>query len=442
MKNTRSWSRIALSSFLGLALGAPVTYADVEYGLLAGASYSDNVLRTPTDEQSSGAGVVGFDLRGTRPTGRLTYDAYADVEYFEYFEDGVDSQVFGRASTTAAFAFAPERFEWLFAGAFDQVREDLLRPIAPDNVEDVITASTGPRLTFRFGDAWQAQLQAHYAMVEYSERELDNETLGGEFTFGRRISERTYLGLGATYDEVTYDVSPGVVALDFERREYFLRFNTEGARTMLQADVGYAEIEGVGGIQLDDGLLARMRLTRQLTPFISGFIGYVREFPTSAEGAFTPDPAQGGLGGDASILSAAPREIEDGQVGLELRRPRTAGYFVYTRRRESLVGAASVTRDFDQVSASIERSITTRSSIAFYGSYMNEKLPASPGPVESDETVFGALLHLAFGRSVGVEIRVEHRERDSDAGFGDYEELSGGIFLRYRSARRQEVEAR
>src|SRR5690606_13893416 len=81
-----------------------------------------------------------------------------------------------------------------------------------------------------FGDALEVQVQAHYALAEYSEREADSETVGGVLTLGRSLSERTYFGLGAAFDDVTYDVSPGLIAPGYERREYFVRFNTAGAR--------------------------------------------------------------------------------------------------------------------------------------------------------------------------------------------------------------------
>lgn len=431
-----------LCSVIALTLSAAAAGAELDYGLLAGASYSDNVARAPNNEQESGAAVVGFDLRGARTTGRLLYDVFADVEYRDYFEDEVESQEYGRLIAQSSYAFVPETFDWLLSGSFDQVREDLLRPIAPENLENIVTLSTGPRLTLSFADAFEAQAQAHYTIANYSEREFDSETAGALLTIGRRLSERTYLGIGGAYDDVTYDVAPGLVAPDYERREYFLRFNTEGARTAFEADVGYAEIKGVG---VDDGSpMARARLTRRLTPYVSGFVGYSREFPTSTDAAFTPEPSQGNLVEDASVLTPAPRENESTEVGLTMTRPRTSAMLVYARRSEETLGVRREEREFDEVTASFNRMITTRSSFGLYGSYMSEKLDdlviddlGTVVDADSDETVFGALLQLAFGRALGVEVRVEHRERDSDSGVGSYKELSGGIFLRYGSARRQ-----
>lgn len=425
-------------SVAGIALavfGVSAQAAELDYGIHAGASYSDNVLRTELDPQSSGAAAVGFDLRTVRDTGRLRYDVYGDVEYRDYFESNIDSQEFGRFIAQTSYAFVPETFDWMLYGSFDQVREDLLRPLAPENLEDVITGSTGPRLTLAFGSGFELQAEAHYTIANYSERDFDNETVGAIMNLGRRLSERSYFGLGASYDDVSYDVAPGLTSPDYERREYFLRFVTEGARTRFEADAGYSEISAA---ELEDnGPMARMRLTRRLTPYVSGFIAYTREFPTSSGAAFTPEPEQGDLIEDPSVLTAGPRQNQSGELGLTMTRPRTSAAIVYARRKEAGLGTAQ-DRDFDELSASFTRSITTRSSFGLYGLYTKEKLEdvTSATEVDSDEMVFGSNLHLAFGRGLGVEFRVEYRERDSDVASGSYEELSGGIFLRYGSAPR------
>lgn len=431
-----------LCSVIALTLSAAAAGAELDYGVLAGASYSDNVLRRSIDEQSSGAAVVGFDLRGVRETGRLQYNLFADVEYRDYFESGVEGQEFGRFIGLSSYSFVPETFEWLLSASFDQVREDLLRPIAPENIENVTTISTGPRWTLSFDSGFEGSVEGHYTLASYSESDSDSATAGGVLSFGRRLSERSYIGIGTSYDDVSYDVRPGVVAPDYERREYFLRFDTEGARTTIEADLGYAEVSGVGVDE--DGPMVRARLTRRLTPYFSGFLGYTREFPTSSDSSFMPEPSQGELVQDASILTAAPRENEIAEIGLTMTRTRTNAMLVYARRSESTFGTAGEEREYDEVTASFDRMITTRSSFGLYAIYMNEQLdgitvdPLLPAVDDkAKETVVGANVLLVFGRALGIEIRGEHRERNTDSGTGEYKELSGGIFLRYGSARRQ-----
>ncbi len=444
MKHLLNASR-ALCTAITLALSAAAAGAELDYGLLAGASYSDNVLRASSNEQSSAAAVVGFDLRGSRTTGRLLYDVFADVEYRDYTEDGVDSQEYGRLIALGSYAIVPERFEWLLSGSFDQMRESLLRPAAIGNLENVTTLSTGPRFTVTM-DTFEVQTEAHYTLASYSERNFDSATAGGVLTLGRRVSERSYIGAGASYDDVTYDVPRGAIAPDYERSEYFVRLRTEGARTEFEADAGYTQISGDGFE--DDGPMARARLTRRLTPFVSGFLGYTQVFSTSADATFTPTPSDGALFGDASTLSGGPREYSSSEVGLVMSRTRTTATLTYARRAESTVGPREDDRNYDELSASLTRLITTRSSFGVYGTYTDEQLegvlvdPFGP-PIDADasELMFGTNLQLALGRALSLEVRAEYRDRDSDVVGGSYKELSGGIFLRYGSARRQASQA-
>jgi len=427
------------TSVLGLViaalLSANASGQELQYGVRAGASYSDNVRRTATDEESSGAALVGVDIRALRETGRLQYDVYGDVEYREYFEDDVDSETFGRLIAETSYAIVPETFDWMLSGSFDQIREDILSPAAPGNIEDVITLSTGPRVTGRVGDAFEVQGEAHYTLADYSERPFDSETVGGTLALGRRLSERSFLGAGASYDDVTYKSDLGLVAPDFERREYFLRFNTQGSRTTFDADVGVAQIEGTGFDE--DGPMARLRLTRRLTPSLSGFVEYTREFPTSADATLEPQSIDGAVVGDASLLFAGPRENESGQVGVLFRRTRTSGMLAVAHREETSLTIPALGRDVNDINASISRQMTSRSTISGFARYTEDSIDTPTAPtVDSEETVIGAQLSLAFGRMLSVDFIVQRRERDSDDAGGSFEELSGGVFVRYGTTRR------
>ncbi len=422
----------AACSVLGLAVSTPVFGADLEYGVRLGGSYSDNLQRTADDEQSAGAAVAGVDLRGQRSSGRLRYDVFGDMQYWDYFESGVDSQEFGQLSAQFSYGIVPETFEWMLSGAFDQVREDLLRPAAPSNVENVVTLSTGPRWRLRFGDTFEGLVEGHYTTADYSERAFDSETLGGLLTLGRRLSERSFFGLGAAFDDVSYESDLGVSAPDFERREYFLRVDTEGVRTRFQADAGYAQVSGAN--ISEGGPMARLRATRKLTPFVSAFVGYTREFPTSSGAAFTPERPSEGIADDPSVLTGAPRETQSMDVGLTLARPRTGASLIYGHHRELELVVPAEERTFDSLHASFTHYITPRSSVSLFGVYSREKLSVTGG--DSNETFYGGQLNVPLGRKLGLDVRVEHRRRDSDTAIGSYSELSGGIFLRYGSVRR------
>lgn len=402
---------------------ASVAHADeVAFGLRAGANYSDNVERVPDDERSSSSAMIGFDVSAERDAGRLLYDVFGNIEYQDYSESGVDSETYGQLFATSSYAFVPERFIWGLSGSYDQARRDLLRPVAPGNLEDVITLSTGPQWNMRFGSALEGTLEAHYTTAEYSEQPFDSDTVGGSLIVGRRLSARSFIGLGGSVDEVSYE-SDDPRAEDFDRHEVFVRFNAQGARTSLDIDAGYSEIDGT--TISDGGPMFRLSARRQLGPSVSAFANYVQQYPTSGGGGFSADSAPQ-LGTDASVLTGAPRKSRSGQIGLQLQGGRTDAMLSYGLRDEEQLDDGS-SREFDLLTASMTYAFAPRFSITVFARAVEEQVTA----VDSDEKIYGARLNFRAGRLTTISLRAEHRDRDSDDPDGRFDENLAGIYVRY-----------
>ena len=396
-----------------------------QFGVRAGGNYSDNALRVPEDETSASSGIVGIDFSGQKETGRLRYDAFGNVEYQHFFDDDVDDETYGQAVATSSYAFVPDRFLWSLSGSYGQTRANLLRPVAPGNVDDVITLSTGPQVTLRFANSLEATLEGHYVVADYSEEPFDSDTVGGSLLFGRRVSAQGFLGIGGSVDEVSYDFeAPGLE--DFDRNELFLRFNARGARTTLDLDAGYTTAKGDTFDQ--DGPLFRLHGTRQLTPGLSAYADFVQEFPTSSGASFAPgSPPQ--LGTDSSVLTGGPRKSRDAGIGLQLESGRTDARLGYVLRKEEELESGD-RRDIDVVRLSGTYLFAPRASFTLFASFSDEEVEA----VEADEQIYGGRLSFQLGRLTSLSVRLEHRNRDSDALNGSYEENAGGIFLRYGDA--------
>ena len=60
--------------------------------------------------------------------------------------------------------------------------------------------------------------------------------MGGQFVLGHRSSVTTLLGVGASYDNVSYSGRGGVGAVNYKRDEGFLRYTTQFLRTQINAD--------------------------------------------------------------------------------------------------------------------------------------------------------------------------------------------------------------
>lgn len=412
-------------SMLVSLLAGTANAEGIQFGVRAGANYSDNVEREPVDETSSSSAIVGVDFSGQKDTGRLQYDLFGNVEYQHFFEDDVDSDTFGQIFATSQYAIVPDRFVWGLSGSYDQTRRELLRPIAPGNMENVITLSTGPQWTMRFGNALESTLEGHYMVADYEEQPFDNDTVGGSLIFGRRQAANRFIGFGGSYDQVDYDFDDPR-AEDFDRREVFLRINAQGARTTLDLDAGYSEVES--DTFEDDGPMFRLRATRELTNSLSTFATFNQVFPTSTGATFTPEsPPQ--LGTDSSVLSGGPRKTQDIGIGLQANARRTDAVVSFVLREEEEL-ETQLQRDYEVITASGTYSFLPRASFTLFARFTNEEVVG----VESDEQIYGGRLNFLIGRLTSISLRLEHRNRDSDAADGEYEENLAGLYLRYGNA--------
>jgi hypothetical protein len=397
--------------------------AEVDYVLRAGLTHSDNIERLPEgQERGTRAATAGVELQGLNDAGRLRYDVDTDLTYYDYLNLDIGSELLGHAALAGAYHFVPERFSWNASLNYGQVSEDILRPLAVGNREDELRFSTGPTLRARFGGAMEGQFDARYSRLDYSERPFDNETLGVRATLGRRSSPRSLLAVGYSYDDVSY--ASAASGFDYERQEVFVRSELKGVRTDLNLEAGYTDVSGA---QVDDGgALLRATLNRRMTPSLTGSLAYVREYPTSE-----PTPSAD-ASTDSSSLTAAPRRTTSMEAGLRFERPRTSAELAFARREESALVAGGGEREVDELRANVTRRFTPRASGGLQASLSHEKVGLVSGRV--DEALIGAHVGMLFGRAMGVDLRLDYRDRDGFSGADDYSEFSAGLFFRYGGA--------
>jgi hypothetical protein len=117
---------------------------------------------------------------------------------------------------------------------------------------------------------------------------------------------------------------------------------------------------------------------------------------------------------------------------LSMTRTRTQAQLAYTWNRETSLIDAYGERDFSEVRFRVTRQFTPKASGTFFAAYSKEDY--SDFPEEFNDTTFGGILTILFGRSLGLDLRVEHRDRDAVDPADANKELSWGLFLRYSGA--------
>jgi hypothetical protein len=87
-------------------------------------------------------------------------------------------------------------------------------------------------------------------------------------------------------------------------------------------------------------------------------------------------------------------------------------------------------RDVDQITATGTYLFAPRASVTLFARLSEEDVEG----IQSDETTYGARINFQLGRLTTLSVRAEHRDRDSDAVNGSYQEMAAGLFLRYGNA--------
>jgi hypothetical protein len=400
----------------------------LDYILRAGLAYTDNVFMQPSPfEEDASSVAVGAEVRGERTTGRLQYKAAVELMHFEYLDTYSGGETFGRGLLDGSYAFVPDHFRWNAAFGFDQLRGDPFRPIGPGNVDDSFTVSTGPTVRGDLFGAVDTQVDAHYIRTFYTGDAFDNQTIGGRLAIGRRTGPQSRFGLGGSLDDVSY-LGAANGALDFERREVFVYGDMNGARTQMSGEFGYSE---ANGDSVDaDGPIARVQLTRKMSPALSAYLRYQHEFPTSQAGIALTDPTFSGGGViDTSLLLTSPREAYSGEFGFNYVRTRSEGNIgLYHLDEESLIAGLGGHR-YDELRARVTREFTPLSHGTIYIAYSMEDFSAFDE--EFDELRAGFEFGREFTRTIGLDLRINYRSRDGNGSSPNFDELSGGVYIRY-----------
>ena len=401
----------------------------LDYELRAGATYSDNIFLQPgAIAESASALAVGADLRGEQTTGRLRYNTGVELWYYQYLDTFSGGQLFGRGVVSGSYDFVPDHFRWNAGVNFDQQRADLARPLIPGNVEDLWTLSTGPTVRGTLFGAVDTQLDAHIVQALYSGDSFDNQTVGGRLTMGRRTGPLSSLGLGASYDDVTYLSGLASSVLDFERREVFVHGEMSGARTDLSFELGYAD--AVSATFDDSSPLARIRLERRMSPALTGYLGYRHEFPTSQVNQLISDPTPSGGGVvDTGLVTSSPRETWTGEAGFRFSQTRSEAQLGYYHLDEHSLIEVLGDHRLDELRARVTRHLTPRSDGTLFVAYAKEDFTAFNQ--KNNNVTAGLIYSHEFTRSVGIDARFEYRNQNSNVDSLNYNEFNGGVFLRY-----------
>jgi hypothetical protein len=409
------------------------TLAGGEYNLVftAGGGYSDNVNRAGASGDSSTIALVGTEFSADKPNGRLQLQSSVNLQYLYYLDttSSDDTDLSGSAFLRGRYEFLPERLFWNLENTFTQVRENFRLPTSPANRQNYNQLTTGPDLTFRLGSALDLTTELRYGRRDYEQgANFDSQSVSGSLILTRRVSASSSLSLAAESEETDVAVLAGDLDRDFERRELFLRWLAQSARTSVSLEAGVAEVSGE--VNDDSGPVVRLQLSRDLTPALRLGLGATRQFATTGE--FQRDFRLNEtveLSDDLILPAGEPYEQTSYAVDLAYRRPRTTFTVGVTRSEDDYSFVSAINRRTMTYQASIGRRLTPRADIRVFAGRDEDELEGQAYDIT--DTSYGLGLRWRWTRSIAFSMNVTQRDRSGGV-FGDnYDELYGNFLIRY-----------
>jgi hypothetical protein len=301
----------------GLTL-PPAQYT--EYGASVGVGETDNVTQSPTHPKSQtlAAANLFFDL--IRTGSRLQLSGLGNFSDIDYLEHAYGNQVLGHFEGFGNLALWKRHLTWLVSDAYGDEEINPLESMTPTNLQRVNILSTGPSLTLQPTLSSFVQMRALYSRTTYQSSPFDQQSGMGSLTLGHSFSELSSLSVVAEVQQLRFDNR--TVNRNYQTREYFLQYNTKGARTAIDLEAGGAETNDIGSWRWTP--MATLSLTRNVSPFSTLSLDGGRNYQNASQGfAALSAGAAGGIPIGAAPQTTANAVHTYGTLGWEFQRLRT-----------------------------------------------------------------------------------------------------------------------
>ena len=396
----------------------------LEFALTGGASWSDNIALLPADEKDGTFGQAGLLLGYAQKTRRIETSVDANIAYEHYFDNTFDDGVVGGVDASLDFTIVPERLRWFFQENFGQINADPFAATTPDNRENINYFTTGPDLIFQFGSATSLQLGARYSDAQYEISATDGRQYGGSIALLRRLSGNTSVSLNASGDRIEFDDT--TVNTDYDRYQAYLNYSTRAARTSLSIDAGYTAVDL--GSRTSSGLLARLSITRRLSPSANLTLSGGTQFSDAGDLFRNSQGTQGvGLDTLSVIGTGDPFESRFGSIGYGFSRNRTSFGLSVMHTRERYENATALDRTLTDWNAYFSRRLSPVLELRIFA--WLEQQSFSNIDFDDDELRAGAYLSWSVGRSTSLRLQYDRHDRNTSDGSTDYAANQFGLFV-------------
>jgi hypothetical protein len=365
-----------------------------------GIGQTDNVELTPTGQQAQTMAEVGVAVDASRQGPVLNGTLKGELDYLYFIEHAYPGQFVGRVDGDGSWTIVPDRVKWVVQDSFGNAQVDALTAPNRDNIESVNVFSTGPDVLLEPTETMFLRLAGRYQASTWQTSPFNSQRAVGMASIGHDLSIVSSASLNADFASIRFQ-DPTVVNPNYDRRKFYLRYDTRGVRTSVAIDLGVAQVNDTGPYR--SKLLAQLLLTRDLTPFQSLFLSAGQQYTDTA------DAFSGLTGGAAGYTILAPAA---GSGGNYLDQSASAGW-EYKRGRTTL----GLTGRWDRNTYTIQ---ATPQQIE---EYFTENLPA---PLNVERATAEARVQRDLTPVIAAEVHAMYIHEDyTTLGYVDHSIFAG-----------------
>jgi hypothetical protein len=426
--------RLHIAILAALALCPAAGAETLTYGVDVGIGETDNVTLVPTDKVSQTIAVTDLDFAVKQQTRLLDLAATGNFSYLDYLQNAYGTQLIGRFDGTAHVSLIPERLTWVVQDDFGQSALDPFTPTTPANLENVNYLSTGPDLALRLGGTGFVNFSARAARAQYETSPFNSNRLLGNLAAGLQLTANSSVSLNGDTERVMFTNT--VVNTDFDRTNAFVRYQVQGARTDLSADLGATTISQ-GGASTSGGL-GRVQLSRKVSTAATLTLSAGRVL-TDASTSFSN--LQSGATGVVGTAPAAQtsNSYTSNYATAEWQYKHNRTTIAVSGRWEKDVYGGEPALDYTRggVELRVERILTHALSAQLVGhfyktNYENVVVTGANGSSDYNDGSIGAALAWRHGRGLEVRLRCEHSSRVATGFENGYSENRAYLTVGYR----------
>ncbi len=421
-----------------IAASIATTYSEtLTYGVDAGLGETDNVTLAHDDKISQTIAVTDFDVDYQQKSQRLDAHAKGDFSYLDYLQGAYRNQLIGRFDGSGLLSLIPQRLTWLFQDDFGQAVINPFVPTRPTNLENINAFATGPELYLRPGGASFVDFVARATRIQYETTAYTNTRVTGSMAWGLNLSALSSVSINGDTERVLFENT--TLNSDFERTNAFVRYEIQGFRTQLSADLGATVVGENSGSTT--GALVRFNLVRKISAAARLNLSLGRDVIDGST-SFTAlqSGATGVVGAAPAISTSENYTSTHGSVGWNYERNRTTLGVSGRWERDDYVSQATLDRTMFGGEVRFQRLLSREFAIQITGrldkiDYYNAIVTGANGSPNNQTSSIIAGLTWRPGRALEVKLACEHTSYAASPSDNSYKENRLFLTVGYRPRR-------